>query len=271
MYFDVYEPTFAEYIINNVYVEDGVNGLYYHDGLGNYENADQEADDYSYRYSGEDPNNYVCFGSDEETCPVDNLYRIIGVFEGQVKLIKDTSIGKYYWIGSSSNSSTTWSSSTLNTGTLNGTYLNGLGSTWSNLIATTNWKVGGMAWSQTNTAKQYYTTELGSSSSSTTYSAKIGLMYVCDYGYAADPSYWTTELYKYEPAKSSDWMNIGITEWTISRCSDGTNIAFLVNYAGDVGYDGVNMYYGVRPSFYLESSVEFSEGDGSEQNPFRIA
>lgn len=96
-------------------------------------------------------------------------------------------------------------------------------------------------------------------------------MYVCDYGYAADPSYWTTELYKYEPAKSSDWMNIGITEWTISRCSDGTNIAFLVNYAGDVGYDGVNMYYGVRPSFYLESSVEFSEGDGSEQNPFRIA
>lgn len=55
VYFDVYEsPTLANYIINNVYVEDGVNGLYYHDGQGTYTNADQEAGDYSYRYSGGD-------------------------------------------------------------------------------------------------------------------------------------------------------------------------------------------------------------------------
>ena len=44
--------TLANYIIENVYVEDGVNGLYYHDGQGTYTNADQEAGDYSYRYSG---------------------------------------------------------------------------------------------------------------------------------------------------------------------------------------------------------------------------
>ena len=108
VYFDVYEPTFAEYIINNVYVEDGVNGLYYHDGLGNYENADQEADDYSYRYSGEDPNNYVCFGSDVTPCPNDNLYRIIGIFGDQVKLIKSTSIVDYAWDSGNSN---TWDAS----------------------------------------------------------------------------------------------------------------------------------------------------------------
>ncbi len=259
---------FATYI-TNLYTEDGVNDLYYHDGSGTY--GAQEAGDESYRYAGANPNNYVCFGSDAASCPADNLYRIIGVFGNQVKLIKNTSIGNNDWSGSSSNSSNTWSSSTLNTGTLNGTYLNGLGSTWSNLIATTSWKVGGMAWSQTNTAKQYYTTELGSSSSSTTYSAKIGLMYVSDYGYAADPSYWTTELYNYEPAKSSDWMNIGITEWTISRDSDDTSHAFIV-ILGTVNSSGVSNYYGygVRPSFYLESSVEFSSGDGSQGNPYRI-
>ena len=44
------------------------------------QHADQEAEDNSYRYAGANPNNYVCFGSDEETCPADNLYRIIGVF-----------------------------------------------------------------------------------------------------------------------------------------------------------------------------------------------
>ena len=32
--------------------------------------------------------NYVCFGSNESPCPTDNLYRIIGVIDGKVKLIK---------------------------------------------------------------------------------------------------------------------------------------------------------------------------------------
>ena len=86
--------TFANYIINDVYTTDGENGLYYHDGVGSYTNADQEAGDNSYRYSGADPNNYVCFGSDAASCPDEYLYRIIGVFdedsdgEYNVKLIK---------------------------------------------------------------------------------------------------------------------------------------------------------------------------------------
>ncbi len=85
---------FASYIINEVYTADGENGLYYHDGVGTYTNADQEAGDNSYRYSGANPNNYVCFGSDAATCPDEYLYRIIGVFdddsdgEYNVKLIK---------------------------------------------------------------------------------------------------------------------------------------------------------------------------------------
>ncbi len=99
VYFDK-EPDIvylADYIINNVYVEDGVNGLYYHDGQGTYTNVDQEAGDNSYRYAGANPNNYVCFGSDENPCPVDNLYRMIGVFDGEIKLIKNASIGDSSW------------------------------------------------------------------------------------------------------------------------------------------------------------------------------
>ena len=94
----VLPPTLVEYITTEVYTgTDGDNGLYYHDGSGTYTNADQEAGDNSYRYSGANPNNYVCFGSDEETCPNDNLYRIIGVFDGQVKLIKLTLFGSFAW------------------------------------------------------------------------------------------------------------------------------------------------------------------------------
>ena len=298
VYFDK-ESTFAEYI-TSLYTEDGVNGLYYHDGVGTYTNADQEAGDNSYRYAGADPKNYVCFGSDEETCPADNLYRIIGVFDGQAKLIKydyagESTLGtapasngtlsssyykgslsnipNYYWSGSSSDDSNAWNSSTLNTDILNGTYLNTLGSEWSSLIATTSWKVGGMAWSSTNTAKQYYTTELGSSSSSTTYSAKVGLMYISDYGYAASPENWNTALYDYDNDinRNNNWMHMGTLEWTISRSSDGSNGVFVVDVVGGVVYGYVFFRDGVRPSFSLESSVVLSGGSGSSADPYRLA
>ena len=78
----------------NALAGDGVEGIYYHDGLGSYTNADQEAGDNSYRFSGANPNNYVCFGSTENPCPEENLYRIIGAFDDdkdsnyQIKLIK---------------------------------------------------------------------------------------------------------------------------------------------------------------------------------------
>src|SRR5699024_5366843 len=135
------------------------------------------------------PNNYVCFGIDTATCPEDNLYRIIGVFGSEVKLIKVTPFittsspyGSYSWSGSSSNSSNVWSNSTLNTSTLNtstlnGTYLNSFSSIWQNKIAIHSWQVGGM--DETNgensNAKTVYNYEVGANGTNTTYSAKIGL------------------------------------------------------------------------------------------------
>ena len=255
----------AEYI-KSLYSAPGVNDLYHHTS-----DLTDSAGDNSYRYSGANPNNYVCFGSNASTCPSDNLYRIIGVFGNEVKLIKSTSYGNYYWSGSSSNISNTWSSSTLNTSTLNGTYLSGFSSTWQNKIATTNWKVGGMSQNDSATAKQYYDTEIGSSSSSTTYSAKIGLMYVSDYGFAASPDYWTTELYNYQPSKSSNWMNININEWTISRHSGIPIRAFRVDSTGYVDDNTVSNSRGVRPVFYLSSLVNYVSGTGTQSDPFRIA
>ena len=88
VYFDVYvPPKITDICIScanlascikefNSIAGDSAEGLYYHDGVGSYTNADQEAGDNSYRQAGADPNNYVCFGSDEATCPTENLYRI---------------------------------------------------------------------------------------------------------------------------------------------------------------------------------------------------
>ena len=115
-------------------------------------------------------NNFVSFGSTETPSPTDNLYRIIGVFEDKVKLIKYdyatstllgtdgdysgsdtpdtnyykgslTTINTYYW--NNVTKKNTWSESNLNKINLNTNFINNIGSTWANKIATTTWKVGG--------------------------------------------------------------------------------------------------------------------------------
>ena len=209
-------------------------------------------------------------------CPEDNLYRIIGVFDDEVKLIKNTSIGRYYWSGSSSNRSNIWSNSTLNTSTLNGSYLAGLdNNSWSSMITTHTWKVGGMSYSNgTGTPQTAYNYEVGANSSSTTYNAKIGLMYVSDYGFAASNTYWSTNLGSYNSAASNNWLYLGSNEWTISRDSDSSGApskSIIISYNGGIFYSFVNADYNpVRPCFYLNSDVQYISGSGTESDPIRL-
>ena len=253
----------ADYI-KGLYTSQGSNGLYYHtNSLSN------SAIDNSYRYAGADPNNYVCFGSDASTCPSDNLYRIIGVFGSEVKLIKATSYGNYMWGG------TLWSTSNIKN-TLNSIYYNALSATWQNKITTHAWKVGGMKNSTSYTAKQYYDVEVGSSLSSTIDSMKIGLMYVSDYGFAASNSYWTTALHSYSSAASSNWLYLDSYEWTISVTTgllvvpDGTPI-FIVYLTGDIISSIVtDQIYVTRPSFYLTDSTTYVSGSRTQSDPIRI-
>ncbi|MBE6140423.1 MAG: hypothetical protein E7172_02680 [Firmicutes bacterium] len=293
---------------------DGENNLYYHDGEGSYTNANLEAGDNSYRYAGSHSrvNNYVCFGSDEETCPTENLYRIIGVFnnggEEQVKLIKWdfatsdmlgtaqtsgntytasnnanykgelTTIQRYYWSGSSSNQSNTWSSSTLNTTALNTNFTAYLGSEWTEMIATTTWKVGGMTTTdRENEAKAVYTAEM-ITNGSTEYEDEIGLMYVSEYMYAASPTYWSYSGYNssnsaldYRAAINDNWMYSGVSEWSITRRSDNATSSFSVDVTGIVyNYDVCDNGRGGRPVFNLKSNVVWMGGDGSQNIPYRV-
>ena len=247
------------------------NTLYYHDStLAN------GAEDNSYRYAGasDSVNNYICLGSDAATCPDANLFRIIGVFGAQTKVIRAKSVGNKQWNTSESNP---WPSSSLNT-YLNGEYLTSLG-TLKNKIATTTWKVGGGSWSNiaTSVPKTAYKNEVGSSASSTTVNKKIGLMYVTDYYYSASPSAWTLVGYNesdatkdYRAAKTTNWLYLGSYEWTISRDSDYANSAFIVGSSGFVDLDVVTRSLAVRPSFNLESSVKYVTGSGSMSDPVRV-
>ena len=271
---DEYKVYLADYI-KDLYTTQGANGLYHHDG-----SLTNGISDGSYRYAGasDSVNNYVCFGSTATTCPDDNLYRIIGVFGDQVKLIKATSVGNKVW----DSSKNIWSTSSLNT-YLNGDYLTGLTTTWSNKIANTTWKVAGNTYANIRdvVASVAYTNEItspnkGSFGTEDTYSAKIGLMYVSDYGFAADPSAWTTTLYNNDGSvngstiTSLNWMYLGSYEWAISRSADDSDGAFGVDSDGYVFNGGVYNVDAVRPVFYLTSSITYVRGDGTASSPYVI-
>ena len=250
----------------------GDNGIYYHNSA-----LTNGAGDNSYRYAGASAsvNNYICLGSDATTCPDENLFRIIGVFGDQTKVIRAKSTGTQKWHTSQVN---TWSSSSLNT-YLNGEYLTSL-ETLAEKIATTTWKVGGGTYENILTsvpaiAHQY---EVGSSALSTTYEAKIGLMYVSDYFYAASPSAWTLVGYNrsdstktYISARTINWLYLGSDEWTISRRSDYAGRVVYVGSSGGLYDKNVNEgSYAVRSTFSLLSSVTYASGDGTLNSPIRI-
>ena len=317
VYFDVYVPprfdeicdetTLACHVAKLYTGIQGENGIYYHDS-----SLTNGAGDSSYRYSGANPNNYVCFGSNESTCPIDNLYRIIGVFENNVKLIKydygttdelgtdgdyyqtykewgiDSTykgtygdgerIGVYYW--NNTTQTNTWSESLLNKTNLNTNFINNIGEEWANKIATTTWKVGGNTYSNiySKTPSVVYQNEIvnpvttNTTDNATEYTAKIGLMYVSDYGFAAEPSAWTLTIGNYNntTATSTNWMYMGLYEWTISRRADYSDHAFDVYSDGNVGSSNVSGNDAVRPSFNLESSITYASGSGTQSDPIRI-
>ena len=337
----------ADYIKNTVFQGDGVNGLYYHDGIGSYTNANLEAGDNNYRFSGgyalsskasssgyehvfaatnddvnelivrynsngvrrtmqngggsindyftlaynesvhyenamlalqkaltdgyliENVKNYVCFASNSNPCPENNLYRILGLYQNdgtyQIKLIKNNSIGTYAW---NTTADSSWPTASLNT-ILNTTFLNDLGS-WSSLISNYSWSINGLThFGNTSSIKTSYDEEVANST--LYYDAKIGLMYITDYGYAANPDFWNVNLWRYWNAVNSNWMYIGTNEWTISKYySTSAVYIFSSGWAGnDVG-EPVTHVYDVRPTFFLNENVKITRGDGSYLNPFYL-
>ena len=261
--------TLADCIKSQYTGTQGENNIYYHNGtITGDDGTVLDAGDNSYRYAGasDSVNNYICLGSDAATCPDANLFRIIGVFGAKTKVIRAKSVGDQKWHTSNTN---TWSTSSLNT-YLNGEYLTSLG-TLADKIATTTWKVGGGSDTYLKdvpaTAYRY---EVGSNASSTTVDKKIGLMYVSDYGFAASQEAWTTTLRYYISDSSNNWLFLGSDEWTISRNSDATYLAFYVRNGGTVDRHWMSGSYVVRPTFSLLSSVTYASGSGTSSDPIRI-
>ena len=292
----------ADYI-KGLYTSQGSNGIYYHtSSLAN------SAGDNSYRYAGANPNNYVCFGSDANICPSDNLYRIIGVFGSEVKLIKYDYIlqpiiesssncmysyteGAYgldgysnsykgnlnqdnipwcYWYSYRGK----WQDSPLIKENLNVNFLNTFDNYWQNFIVDYDWVFSAIS-SRDLPVKQIYNNE-NDNKIEVNIKTKIGLMYVSDYGYAVSPEYWTININSYSDIASLNWIYMGLREWTLtgywSCCSTITSIEENggLSYAPGDYLEYFSTYDTIRPVFYLNSDVKYISGSGTSSDPIRI-
>ncbi len=297
-----------------------------------YHNSQLEngANDHGYRYSGDDPNNFICFGPGSEdynngtskTCADKNLYRIIGYvpvtlsngastklikvikseyatasdlgknkadgtlhfkkdYESLLRIKKAENIDGFDWNEQSGN---IWKNSSLYQALNNNenSFIYNLGN-WESKIENVKWNVEG--YNMVNiTAGEMYDKEKNSLyGAKTKVSAKIGLMYPSDYGFASEPKSWVDELIYYDDGdydgknqnRENNWLFNGVLEWTILRYTDYQGYAFYVNNTGYMHWDN-EIYghaFGVRPVFYLKSSVTLSGDesiDGSDAHPYRV-
>ena len=277
VYFSLSNGSFANYIIN-MYTEDGENNLFYHDGVGDY--GSFEAMDNSYRFTGENfdsyhgtyLDNYVCFGTDDETCSTYNIYRIIGLFDEdgngkyQLKLIKNSPLGAYSW---DENGGANWGLSSL-ASYLNGTFLNEFSQKWQDKIAVNNWKVTkSLSYDDIQSAKGAYDAEFDNN---VIYPVKIGLMYISDYLYSNRAANWNIDL---SMSNYFSWLSPSADEWLISLYTrSSTPAAAIIEYLdispGIISVANSDELKNVRPVFYLIEDIELISGTGSESDPYRI-
>ena len=259
--------------------------------------------DNNIRYIGADPSNYVYFNCSDYSNQSDSTcekWRIIGVFknmtkedgskEDLVKIIRDDSLGKIAWNSIDVND---WSTASLQT-TLNGDYYNGTYATGAfkndstrNAIESVVWNLGGSSTNNDVTASMFYERERGItvySGRPTTWTGKIAIMYLSDYGYATAGGTTTNrasclakELYNWDGSGVSDCKNndylfkSSYVQWTLAPDSSNSGFAFIVFTKGYVNGYIVNSSYGVRPAAYLKSSISLSSvGDGSSTSPYQL-
>ena len=248
--------SFASYIINEVYTTDGENGLYYHDA-----DLTNGANDNNYRYSGSNPNNYVKFNNE--------LWRIIGVINGKVKIIRNEAITTRTYTDNDKNDYVT---SNLYTDYLTDEYLNTLGD-FKDKIDNNYWYVPSDKEIELEehelTANIVYNLELGEDSNA--YGAiysKVGLLYISDYAYAAAPGDWVKKVNEYNTA--NNWLKNGTNMWTMVRDFNNIKNFFYIDTNGNVASGEITNTYSVRPVVVLSNSNRYISGSGSETDPFII-
>ena len=244
------------------------------------------------RYVGPTPNNYVSFNGE--------LWRIIGVFDGQAKIIRnDYYSTEIVWDKGSSDGGThgddgwnDWSQSTLqielnneNDGYITTIQANDPTS-YSYIDLEHVWNIGGYdnSYRTVGTRSAFYSSERGRtvySGRPTTWIGAIGLIYPSDYGYSSSGASETcnsTVMYNWQEGEDAiafkectkkSWLyDTNNYQWALTPRSDSSYFAFIVSKHGYVYVSYVDGSQAVRPVLFLKSNTKIVGGLGTDQEPF---
>ena len=264
--------TATEYLINNKLSSDintsPTNGLFAIDNTGELTTSDSPRE---YRYIGANPDNYIQFNNE--------LWRIIGIFDGQLKIIRDESLGKMAW---DSNNVNDWSTATLQT-YLNNDYYGGIDQEdQSKVDGNFTWKLGGSS-NASITPQEFYEGERGTEvyeGNSTEWIGSIALMYASDYGFATSggsttnrSSCLTKSLYSWKSSiecYNNSWLyNNSTAQWTLTNYASLPSKVFYILIDGSVysRYE-LSPSLGIHPTLYLLPDGEIASGIGTSTDPY---
>lgn len=232
---EISDTNFANYLINR------------------YEEINMLKIDNTYRFNGSNPNNYIKFNNE--------TYRIIGVIDGKVKLIKNDSIINVAFDSKSSNNYEESSVSSY----LNTEFINNLGDNIE-LIETTTWYVGGLDNSfKTKPGKEIINYEIGDKKNNgVTIIQKIGLPYISDYIYAGNES-----IYDETVKNQNNWLFTS-NMWFITRTNSNLVYSYYLKNDGTIDTDIASNIKNIKPTFYLKGSVRYLSGTGTNADPYIV-
>ena len=266
----------------------------------------EDLDGGNIRYYGTNPNNYMYFNC--KTYPDTNceLWRIIGVFDGRLKIMRNESIGKLAFDQDKNDDSSKttfdndWSTATLQK-LLNGSYYTGSGTIiyysnnygmdsttlnmnniglkndiTRNMIAVLPWNLGG--WNSMSLySNQIYVYERGTkvyTGRPTIWSGKIGLIYASDYGYSNDLSKCSQTLVNYSDTtcKGNTWLLYKQSILSLTHDSGSNRGVWNAVYNGSFvgGSLAIDAHY-ILPTLYLNSDISIESGAGSSSNPYKLS
>ena len=217
-----------------------------------------ENGDIDYRYQGEFPDNSVSFNNE--------LWKIIGVFDGRLKIVRNDPLPNMRWGTGNSD----WNNSLI-VDYLNNDYLNTISDEYKKMIDNdVTWYLGGT--NDANlTKEQMYLEERDSSDvpsyrQFTSKKISIGLIYPSDFGYSAYegdeycPKDKLLSMYNETYCKNNCWLSDS-SNYTITPAQNyGSHAFFVVNQKLSSSY--TTNSYSARPTLYLKKNVKIVSGDG---------
>ena len=159
-----------------------------------------------------------------------------------------------------------------------------------NAIEEVVWNLGGTgsySSASNGLASHFYGDERGTtvySGRPTTWTGKIGLMYLSDYGYATSggttkdrAACLAKELYNWDSSDFSDCkgndylLDTNEGQWTLAPYSAAAYYVFGVSWDGNVYSDAASNTGLVRPALFLKSNIMVKSGTGEKNNPYTLS